>query len=54
MADTDWSGLLGTVIIGGIAVKMTQGMFGNSSVEQNEKKKKKKLTTSKQYFNSPW
>jgi hypothetical protein len=51
MTDTDLEGLLGTVVMGGLAIKMTQSMFGNNT---KDKKRKKKLTSSKQYFNSPW
>lgn len=60
MSDTDWSGLLGTVVIGGMAIKMTQSMFGNpcsnncNHSDSNKKKKKSNLTSSKTFFNSPW
>jgi hypothetical protein len=44
MADTDWSGLLGTVVVGGVAVKMTQSLFGNGGDNNNKQSKKKSKT----------
>jgi len=41
VADTDWGGILGTVVMGGFAVKMTQSVFGDSSVASGKKKKSK-------------
>lgn len=53
---TDWGGVLGTVVVAGVATKMTQNMFNNSPLSSpaRKKTKKKTLTTSKQFFNSPW
>lgn len=55
MSDTDWGGLLGTVVMGGVAVKMTQSMFGNSGNNKQSNKKRSKVRVvypSTQY--RPW
>lgn len=30
MADTDWGGIIGTVVLGGMAIKMVNGMGNNN------------------------
>lgn len=42
MADTDWGGLLGTVIMGGVVVKMSESMFGDRNGRNQNKRRLKK------------
>lgn len=51
---TDWGGVLGTVVMAGVATKMTQSLFNNPCAIKSSKKKKKRLTTSQEFFKSPW
>jgi len=64
MANTDWGGLIGTVFMGGVALKMTERMFPEKEHKQEERherkeranKKKKAGVNSVNYprFNSPF
>ncbi len=49
MSDIDLGGLLGTIIVGGVAVKIADTMFNKQSQQQSTSKKK---TTKKQEANA--
>ena len=55
MTDTDWGGLIGTVVMGGVAIKMTEKLFGESKPLSTSKKKKTNKKNSINYpkFNNP-